>query len=888
MKNFNLGTSMNQLTRTLCTALLLAAALPLQAQTAPASLGAAPAVTLGTAVVGAGMAGPTSSVPSSGLSNASLPSLNPTEAAQVATALQSASEANKNGESPAEKASDSTAASVKDNNNAPGDEFQRYVARVVGSPLPLFGSQLFSGGPSTYAPIDNVPVTSDYVLGPGDELVIRAWGAIDVEARTVIDRNGQISIPKVGTIGLTGIRASDVEGYLRSKIARVFKNFELNVTLGQLRSIRVYVVGHAKRPGAYTLSSLSTLINALFASGGPAPTGSMRKIQLKRSGQVITEVDLYDFIIKGDSRRDERLLPGDVIVIPPAGPRVAVAGTFNAPAIFELKNSGASIHDVLEFGGGLSIVTTKQLASLERIERKLNIPRKVEEIVLDEVGLKQGLQDGDILTLFPISPKFDNAVTLKGHVASPMRFAWRKGMRVTDLLSDNNALIPAAYWEAQNRGQKYARYANQEVNFDYATIQRLDPKTLTTRLFAFDLGKAIRGHVSANPSLEPGDIVTVYGWREDLPDTENAVTFTGEPLGGKKRFVWYPGMRITDVIPSTKWLVDYYDFWTNIKGEGKKFEVNWEYANIVRLDSKDLSKDTLPFNLGEAIKQIKSPHNLGLQPGDVVSIFTTEQIAQPVAKRKMYVQLHGEVVTPGSYQIQPGETLRQLVARVGGATPQAYLYAAEFYRESTRKNQQEKLDVVLDRMEKSMTLASGQAVQSALSSEDIAAQQAQQGFNRQVLARLRTVKATGRMVLEVPPDNNAVAMLPDIPLEDGDRLVIPAVPSNVNVVGEVRNENAFLFKPGKTLDDYLQQAGGPTRDGDEGALYVLKADGTVAASNGSWFGSWFRTSQIMPGDTIVVPILIERKSWTKDLKDWTQILYQFGMGVASLKVLTDL
>jgi protein involved in polysaccharide export with SLBB domain len=269
-------------------------------------------------------------------------------------------------------------------------------------------------------------------------------------------------------------------------------------------------------------------------------------------------------------------------------------------------------------------------------------------------------------------------------------------------------------------------------------------------------------------------------------------------------------------------------------------------------------------------------------------LFTTEQLAVPVAKRKMYVLIEGEVATPGTYQVEPGETLRQLVSRVGGATPQAYLYASEFYRESTRKMQQQKLDNVLDRMEKSLLLGAASNVKTALSAEDIAAQNAQQAFTSQVLARMRTVKASGRMVLELPPGKNSIALIPDIPLEDGDRMLIPTTPAMVNVVGEIYNENAFLYKSGKALDDYLQQAGGATPEGDLRAIYVLKADGSVMSRNRGWFSGWFNTSEIMPGDTIVVPILAEKKSWTKELKDWTQILYQFGMGVAGLKVLSDL
>lgn len=768
------------------------------------------------------------------------------------------------------------------------DEFQRFIAKTTGISLPLFGSHLFERAPSTFAPIDNIPVTPDYVLGPGDELFIRVWGSVDAELRMLIDRNGQINIPKVGTIGMAGIRAGEVEGYLHTKLGRVFKNFDLNVTLGQLRSIHIYVVGSAKRPGVYSLSGLSTLINALFASGGPANTGSMRHIQLKRGGQIVTQLDLYDFIIKGDNSHDLRLQAGDVIVIPPAGPKVAIAGAFNQPAIYELKDKQASVREIVDMGGGLPIVATQRLATLERIDRTANTVRKVEEITLDEVGMAHLLQDGDILTVFPISPRFDNAITLKGNVASPMRYPWHTGMRVADLLIDSNALIPLTYWEGQNKGNASKRYNNKEVNWDYATLQRLDKDNLTTRLIAFNLGKAIRGNSTENLVLEPGDIVTVYGWNDELPATENSIQLSAKFIGGSKRFAWREGMRIQDIIPNAKWLIEYYDYWLNTKNTDKRVEINWDYANINRQSIKDLTKSVVPFNLAEALANMQSPHNQPLLPGDEITLFTNAEVQAPLAKRKVYVSLSGEVATPGIYQALPGETLRQIISRIGGVTQQAYIHATEFYRESTRKQQQEKLDQALDRLEKSLTLSANKTTQSATSVEDIEATKMQRVYQQQLIARLREIKATGRVVLEIPSRSNNTALLPDIPLEDGDRLVIPATPSAVNVVGEVNNESAFLYKTGKTLADYLDQAGGVTQDGDENALYVLKADGSTASGNRGWFTGWLRNAEIMPGDTVVVPILAEKKSWTKELKDWTQILYQFGMGIASLKALKNL
>ncbi|MBF8262302.1 MAG: hypothetical protein HW376_1831, partial [candidate division NC10 bacterium] len=219
------------------------------------------------------------------------------------------------------------------------NEFQQFLMQSTGRDLPIFGANLFRTVPSTFAPVENVPVMPDYVIGPGDEIQIRAWGQIDVDYNAVVDRNGAISVPKVGVVDVAGIKASDLPAFLKTVFGRTFRNFQLTATLGKLRSIQIFVVGQAKRPGTYTVSSLSTLVTAVFAAGGPSSKGSMRNIQLKRGNQVVAEIDLYDLLLSGDKSRDAKLLPGDVIYIPPVGPLVAVAGSVNIPAVYELKQN---------------------------------------------------------------------------------------------------------------------------------------------------------------------------------------------------------------------------------------------------------------------------------------------------------------------------------------------------------------------------------------------------------------------------------------------------------------------------------------------------------------------------------------------------------------------
>lgn len=764
------------------------------------------------------------------------------------------------------------------------NEFQNFLAQSVGRTLPMYGYNLFNQPPSTFAPVSNIPVPQDYVIGPGDEIVLTIWGQIDMNLRLTVDRNGTVTLPEVGIVNVAGIRYRDMEGYLKKQVGRVFRNFELSTAMGKLRSLQVFVVGQARRPGVYTVSSLSTLLNALFMSGGPSPNGTMRHIQLKRAGKVVTDFDLYDMLLKGDKTKDVQLLSGDVIYIPPVGALAAIAGSVNTEAIFELKGN-ESLADLLELSGGLTNVAAGQKVTVERIHQREI--RKVDEFQLDKNGLARLMQDGDVVMVYAISQRFDNAVRLQGHVAAPMRYIWKEDMRITDLLKDANALIPGAYWARQNSGALNSRYNKKEVNWDYAVVQRLDQANLTTRLVAFNLGKAIKGDPLENMQLRPGDVITIYSADDVLPKTENDIVLKGSIFSpSNRRYVWREGMRISDLIPNAKWLVDYYDYWLNSRENKLSTGINWGYANIVRLQPRDLLRTMIPFDLGKVVLENDSANNVALLPGDEITIFTNDEIHVPVASKNKYVRLEGEFKHAGVYQVLPGETLRQLVARVGGVTPQAYLFGSELTREATRQMQQKRLDEIIDRLEAEVQRNATQTASAALSKEDADMARAQAASQAALIAKMRQVKATGRIVMDLPEQNPQLKDLPDVALEDGDRLYIPAPASTVSVMGTVYNQNAFLYKRGQSVSDYLSKAGGPTRDGEEDDVYLVRADGVVFSSrqSGSMF-SGFGGREAMPGDTIVVPEKLERYNLTKDLKDWTQIFYQFAIGIASLKTL---
>ncbi|MBV9436327.1 MAG: SLBB domain-containing protein, partial [Acidobacteria bacterium] len=629
-------------------------------------------------------------------------------------------------------------------------EFQKFVYSSTGQNLPVYGHNLFENVPSTFAPVDRVPVPADYVIGPGDELLIRAWGQIDLDARVVVDRNGQIYLPRVGSLTTAGLKYEQLNGFLRNAIGRVFKNFDLSVNLGQLRSIQIFVVGQAKHPGTYTVSSLSTLVNALFASGGPDIAGSMRHIQLKRKNQVVSDFDLYDLLLNGDKSKDAQLLPGDVIYIPPVGQLVAIAGSVNMPGIYEIRGN-TTIGEEIDLAGGLNTTADGTHAVLERIEHRTT--RQVEEFALDPGGFKRQLRDGDVLRVFSVSPRFENAVTLRGNVAQPGRYPWREGMHFCDLIPSRDAIIKRDYWNRQN---------------------------------AMGLMQ--------------------IGWTNSVADRRT-------------------------------------EFQRNAA------EVNWDYAVVQRLNHEDLSAHLLPFNLAHAIGDCHSEDNLQLMAGDVITIFSQNDLAVPIGKRTKFVWLEGEVKRPGVYRVEPGETLRDVVMRSGGLTPNAYLFAADFRREATRIAQEKELQKITDDFDKELRTKATQVSRST-SEEQLVAQQ-QIAAQEAVLQKLRQVEATGRIVLQLKPGENDVSALPALALQDGDRLTIPAKPATVDVMGAVYNQNSFIYQQGKSVTAYLREAGGGTRDADKNRLFVIRADGSVESKqmhSGMFLGS-FETMKSEPGDT---------------------------------------
>lgn len=794
----------------------------------------------------------------------------------------------------------------------PLTEFQKFIASTTNQILPILGANLFRSVPSTFAPLDMTPVPPDYVIGPGDELRISIWGQVNFQANVVVDRNGEVYIPvsQVGPVHVAGLPYSQLTDRLRQAVGRVYKNFDVLVDIGRVRAIQIYVSGAARRPGVYTVSSFSTLINALFASGGPSVQGSLRHIQLRRGSEQVADFDLYSFLVHGDKSKDAKLLDGDVIFIPPVGPQVAIVGSVRIQAIYELT-ANESLADAIADAGGVSAVASQARVSIERIEG--HNERHAMELAYDPTGLATPLAEGDLVRVFSMVPKYTQTVTLRGNIANPGRFAWHPGMRISDLIPDKESLITRNYWWRRTQlglpSQEFepiSGFSNLKQPNDNQAITLPRPRTGTMETFnPYTQNQnqfQQQDQFTAQPQpgqFYPSQLDQFYptqldqfyptqpdqfyqtqqrgqlgAYNNQLPTSQptlNAQQRAGSSsLAAQQTYNrTFPNAERTDVtIPAP--------------------EIDWAYADVLRLDSSTLKTTLLPFDLGKLVLEHDTTQDLELQPGDVVTVFSEADIRLPIAEQTKVIRLDGEFVHAGLYTVKPGETLRQLVERAGGLTQNAYLYGAEFTRESTRVMQQARMDEYVQsldlRIQRSNLALSSSPVSSA---QDLASGASAQASERELLTRLRQIRASGRIVLEFKPSTSGTSQIPGLELEAGDRFIVPSIPATVNIVGAVNDQNSFLYVRDRRVNTYLKKAGGLTKDADRRRAFVIRADGEVVgydATRSAW-GSNFGNLRIYPGDTIVVPEKTFKPSALRGFLDWSQVFSQLALGAAAINVI---
>jgi polysaccharide export outer membrane protein len=757
----------------------------------------------------------------------------------------------------------------------------------VSTSLRQFGYDVFSRPVSTFAPVTNVPVGPDYVIGPGDGFTLTMWGRVDAQHTLVVDQNGQIVLPEVGALKIWGMRFGELEGYLQHELSRKYTDFKMSVTMDRLRVIRVFVVGEASAPGSYTVSSLSTVVNALFAAGGPSKNGTLRKIRLIRGRNETVEIDLYKFLLGGDKGSDLRLQDGDTIFIPLIGSVVGVAGNVKRPAIYEMAQP-MTLQQVLDLAGGITFAGWLQRVQVERVQN--HEKRIVADFDLSEKdsagaagkALETTVQDGDVVKVFPVAGAEQNIIQLEGHVIRPGKYEFKPGMRLSDVLS-YDVFLP-------------------QVNLEYGEIERLVPPDMHPITIPFHLGKLLSGDPSANLELARFDRIRLFRWDEKGKRSISIEGLVYQP--GEYRLI--DGMCVRDLVQAAGGLQKdaYLD---RAEVTRRQMDPNGVYCteriNVdlrkalagdrqqnIGLQDRDrvsvlaipalgfdeghvtvsgLGHDPNRYRLFEGMRvsdllnlagglqknaylrmaeltrrnisqngMVTEKININLEKAlvgdpreDIVLQDYDYLVVRPIpglAFNEMAV-IQGQVRFPGTYPIAKGETLSSLIQRAGGYTDQAYLKGAVFIRESAKAVQRERLNQLINELEQSMLTSASQAPSSALDTEEAKAEEATLATKKELLAKLRTAQVTGRVVVKLEDLEDFRGSKYDLELEDGDTLMIPLTPGVVYVIGEVFNRTSLLYEEGRTVSYYLDKVGGMTREADKKQVSVVKADGSVVS-----------------------------------------------------------
>lgn len=718
--------------------------------------------------------------------------------------------------------------------------------------LKQFGYDFFKNSVANLPSVENLPVGSDYVIGPGDSLRIDVWGSLQARYDLTVDRNGEVTIPRVGAVKVWGLSYGQAREAIDKAFARYYKGYELNVTLGSLRTIQVYVVGEVEVPGTYSVSSLAAVINALAAAGGPSKNGSLRSVRISRGGKAVQEIDLYDMFLSGDRSRDIRLENGDTIFVPVIGPVVAVAGEVRRPGIYEIKGK-STLPALLAMAGGITAAGDTGRIQVERIEG--NNARVVADYVSGGKALETELadvevRDHDMVSVFPVRDAMREVVTLAGNAARPGSYQFRKGMRVKDLIPDASVLLPESYLES-------------------VEITRLMPPDYRREVLTVNLREALMGNPADNVELQEQDTVRIFS-RDEMVERPR-VSISGQVLN-PGIYDYFPRMTVRDLVSAA--------------GSPKR-NAHLESAELTRvtMGGRSAGASRLEINLAKALAGDPA-HNLVLEPEDALIVRGIENWLEATDR---FVALKGEVKFPGTYSIAKGERMSSLIERAGGFTDKAYLKGAKFMRKSVREEQQKRMDEVIARTEQEILRKQGELAAVAASREELDATRAALEGLLKSLAKLKETRAEGRVVIRLAQLDEFRTSPYDLELMGGDILEVPQVSSVVNVMGQVYNPTTFVHLPGEDVAHYLKDAGGATRDGEEDDMYIISADGSVLSRQQSSFGiSWsdsqrrwtfggFMATPLDPGDTLVVPQKLERIAWIREIKDITTILGQIAL-----------
>lgn len=817
----------------------------------------------------------------------------------------------------------------------PLEDFENQEMAAKDKELELYGKDLFANAPSTFSPVSDVPVPANYIIGPGDELVLQLYGKENEEYKLIVGRDGNIIVPKLGPISIATKSFSEAKIFLNERIKNQIIGVEVSLTMGELRSMRVFVMGEAYKPGAYNVSSLSTITHALFVSGGVSDIASLRNIQLKRAGKLIETLDLYELLNSGDTRKDILLQPGDAVFIPPVENTITIDGQVRRPAIYELKG-GESLSDVLKLAGGALANGYEQAISIKRF-----IDGKQIQLTVDQQTQNLVMLNGDHIVVPEVSPFVSDSISIIGAVARPGKYQWHKNLKINSLLGDPQ------------------RDLLETADLSYVLVLRENQKHHDLDILQVDLTQL---DASQNILLQRNDKILVFSKVESevLGDIKlDDLAYTANELEQKEKDLWQA--RIEDKL-----------FWQSVgleKSEDNQDrfdeeQLDLQSQSIIELseaerekvlefkDSTYFSRKRMlspviaklreqarygkPIKLVEVAGEVKVPgiyplstnasvseiikaagglteasysqkseitrtminasgsaevehiefkpfevlmntdaDKIYLQSKDRVNIFSV-----PSWQDERTVVVKGEVEFPGEYTIRRGETLADLVIRVGGLTelgdPNSVIFTREILKEQERKNLKG-LGEELRKQIASESLRRQSGAGSIVSYDEA----------RKLLKDLTSTEAVGRLVIDLSKIIQGTTQS-NVILEDGDALYVQVRSQSVNVIGEVYVPTSHLHTPEQSYESYIKKSGGYRALADKDRAYIVRANGSVSIpsiNDGFWFASEQENVAVMPGDTIVVPFDSDNVDNMTLWTNATQILYQLAISVAAISSL---
>lgn len=685
--------------------------------------------------------------------------------------------------------------------------------------------ELIEASPSAIGALD-VPLGPDYVLGPGDELSINIWGGVSQRLLRLVDREGRIALPEGGLIAVAGLTMANAQAAIENALQAQYRNAHIAITISQLRSLRIFVVGDVQRPGSYEVNALASPISALFAAGGPVASGSLRTLRQYRGKELVGEIDLYDFMLHGVRPGDDRLQGGDTLVVPPVGTQVAVFGAVKRPAIYELKDE-VNLDAVLQLAGGATVAAALSHITIDRIVTNQHREEfSVEPAPGEDAGAfltrlhATVVKDGDRVRIGAVLPYSERSIYLQGHVTRPGRIAYHENMSLSDVIASYQDLLPEPG--------------------DHGEIIRLVAPDLHPETIAFSVPDLLIGN--ANASLQPFDTIRVFGrYEQDAP----TVSVRGE-VQRPGTYPLFKGMTAAELVRTAGGFKR-----DALLPRADLASYSIEEGTRVYVERRDLA-------IGDAVLKSDSQADALLKPGDVLTIHQLTGWDDIGAS----IVFQGEVAHPGSYGFQEGEHLSDALRRAGGLRATAYPEGAVLTRPEVAKLEEKNRQELIRQVETASAAArvSPSAGSDAASTLQIVRQQ-----EEQVLNQLRTQPITGRLVIHISADITSWAgTAADIELRSGDVLRVPKRPGFVLITGQVYNSSAITFIPGKTARWYLQRAGGPSAAANRKEIFVIRANGDIVGRrSGDWYNHDVLAIKLNAGDTIVVPqkIIVPSVMW---------------------------